>query len=103
MSRYEDELEQQFIEEPENDLEQPADGRDGTTDVGSSDDPESLDAIDPLRRDTFLLDGDQDNNGIPDYQEGKSEAGDGEDIPDEDSEWDGLEDDEDPDGDDGRR
>ncbi|MEV4900200.1 hypothetical protein AB0K08_02520 [Citricoccus sp. NPDC055426] len=103
MSRYEDELEQQFIEEPENDLEQPADGRDGTTDVGSSDDPDTLDAIDPLRRDTFLLDGDEDNNGIPDYQEGRPEAVDGEDILDEDSEWDGLEDDEDPDSDDGGR
>ncbi|GAA4774293.1 hypothetical protein [Citricoccus nitrophenolicus] len=92
MSRYEDELEDQFIEEPENDLEEPADGRDGTTDHGSSDDPESLDAMDPLRRDTFLLDGDQDYNGTPDNQEGRAEAAEGEDIPDEDSEWDGLED-----------
>ncbi|MGM7669936.1 hypothetical protein [Microbacterium sp. A93] len=103
MSRYEDELEQQFIEEPENDLEQPADGRDGTTDIGSSDDPDTLDAIDPLRRDTFLLDGDQDYNGVPDYQEGKAEASTDEDIPDEDSEWDGLEDDEDSGNDDADR
>lgn len=100
MSRYEDELEQQFIEDPENDLEQPADGRDGTTDLGSSDDPDTLDAIDPLRRDTFLLDGDEDYNGIPDYQEGKPEAPAGEDVPDEDSEWDGLEDEEDTEGED---
>ncbi|MFC7403350.1 hypothetical protein [Citricoccus sp. GCM10030269] len=69
MARYEDELEEQFIEEPENDLEQPDDGRDSTTDYGSSDDPEDLDAIDPLRRDRFLVDGDENLNGIPDYQE----------------------------------
>ena len=104
MSRYEDELEQRFIEEPENDLEEPADGRDSSSDVGSSDDPESLDAIDPLRRDTYLLDGDRDHNGIPDYQEGKPEPEDGEDIPDDDSEWDGLEDEDDgEDPDDGLR
>lgn len=98
MSRYEDELEQQFIEEPENDLEQPADGRDGTTDHGSSDDPDSLDAIDPLRRDTFLLDEDADYKGAPDDQEGQEGQGDSidrEDIPDDDSEWDGLEDEDD--------
>lgn len=98
MSRYEDELEQQFIEDPENDLEQPADGRDGTTDLGSSDDPDTLDAIDPLRRDTFLLDGDEDYNATSDDsdgQEGQPEASAGEDVPDEDSEWDGLEDEED--------
>ncbi len=86
MVRYEDELEQQFIEEPENDLEEPADGRDGTTDHGSSDDPDTLDAIDPLRRDTFLLDGDEDYNGIPDYQEGGPvEPGT---DPDADGDWD---------------
>ncbi|WMY78415.1 hypothetical protein [Citricoccus sp. I39-566] len=103
MSRYEDELEEQFIEEPENDLEQPADGRDGTTDHGSSDDPESLDAMDPLRRDTFLLDGDQDGSGVPDDGEGTSGPADGEDVLDEDSEWDGLEDEDDGgDGDDQR-
>jgi hypothetical protein len=90
VARYEDELEQQFIEEPENDLEEPADGRDGTVDFGSSDDPETLDAIDPLRRDTFLLDGDEDYNGVPDYQEGgPDEPGS---DPDADGEWDGEED-----------
>ncbi|WP_313815267.1 hypothetical protein [Citricoccus sp.] len=94
MARYEDDLEQQFIEEPENDLEQPADGRDGTTDHGSSDDPESLDAIDPLRRDTFLLDGDEDYNGVPDYQEGSSDDSGGAAEPDEDSEWAGRDDEE---------
>jgi hypothetical protein len=95
VARYEDELEQQLIEEPENDLEEPSDGRDSSVDYGSSDDPESLDAIDPLRRDTFLLDGDEDYNGIPDYQErGSVEADDSEgsdedseDTPDEDDEW----------------
>ncbi|NUL47583.1 hypothetical protein F7P69_20610 [Cellulosimicrobium funkei] len=95
MSRYEDELEEQFIEEPENDLEQPADGRDGTTDHGSSDDPESLDAMDPLRRDTFLLDGDQESTAVPEDEEGTSGQTDGEDVLDEDSEWDGLEDEDD--------
>ena len=95
MSRYEDELEEQFIEEPENDLEQPADGRDGTTDHGSSDDPESLDAMDPLRRDTFLLDGDQESTTVPEDVEGTSGQTDGEDVLDEDSEWDGLEDEDD--------
>ncbi|NUL45885.1 hypothetical protein F7P69_11875 [Cellulosimicrobium funkei] len=98
MARYEDDLEQQFIEEPENDLEQPADGRDGTTDHGSSDDPDSLDAIDPLRRDTFLLDGDEDYNGVPDYQEGSSDDSGGAAEPDEDSEWAGRDDEEDEDG-----
>ncbi|QCU77217.1 hypothetical protein E7744_02535 [Citricoccus sp. SGAir0253] len=97
MARYEDELEQQFIEEPENDLEEPADGRDGTVDFGSSDDPDTLDAIDPLKRDTFLLDGDEDYNGIPDYQEGREDST-GEDDPDEDGDW-ASEDDEDLDED----
>lgn len=98
VSRYEDELEEQFIEEPENDLEEPADGRDGTTDHGSSDDPESLDAMDPLRRDTFLLDGERDYNGLQDG----SMTSEGEDVPDDDSEWDGLEDDDGNDDDEDR-
>lgn len=69
MSRYEDEIDQQFLEDTEDDLESPEDGRDGSPAEGSSDDPESLDAIDPLRRDTYLVDGDEDYNRIPDYQE----------------------------------
>lgn len=69
MSRYEDEIDQQFLEEAEEDLETPEDGRDGGPAEGSSDDPDSLDAVDPLRRDTYLVDGDEDYNGIPDYQE----------------------------------
>lgn len=69
MSRYEDELDQQFVETPEDDLEAPEDGRDGSPSEGSSDDPDSLDAIDPLRRDTYLVDGDEDYNGVPDYQD----------------------------------
>lgn len=69
MSRYEDELDQQFVDEVEDDLESPEDGRDGSPAEGSSDDPDSLDAIDPLRRDTYLLDGDEDYNRVPDYQE----------------------------------
>lgn len=92
MARYEDELEQQFIEEPENDLEEPADGRDGSVDFGSSDDPDTLDAIDPLRRDTFLLDGDEDYNGVPDYQEDRSGDDTPDPDPDADAEWEGDED-----------
>jgi hypothetical protein len=97
LSRYEDELEQQLIEEPENDLEEPSDGRDSTVDYGSSDDPESLDAIDPLRRDTFLLDGDEDYNGIADYQEDTSDESDeeSEGDPDDDAEWAAEDEDED--------
>lgn len=95
MARYEDELEQQFIEEPENDLEEPTDGRDGTAVYGSSDDPETLDAMDPLRRDTFLVDGDEDYNGVPDYQE----DGATEDVSDPDADGDWDDEDADDDGD----
>ena len=83
MSRYEDELDQQFLEEPEEDLEEPGDGRDSSPAEGSSDDPDSLDAIDPLRRDTYLVDGDDDYNGIPDYQE-RGEYSEDDDLQDDD-------------------
>lgn len=69
MSRYEDELDQQFLEAPEEDLEMPDDGRDASPAEGSSDDPDSLDSMDPLRRDTYLVDGDEDQDGVPDYQQ----------------------------------
>jgi len=47
----------EFDEQAADDWEDPEDGRDGTPPEGSSDDPESMDRIDPLRQHTYLIDG----------------------------------------------
>lgn len=45
-----------FDELPEEDLDEPEDGRYGTPEDGSSDNPETMDRIDPLRRHSYVVD-----------------------------------------------
>lgn len=45
-----------FDELPEEDLDEPEDGRYGTPEDGSSDSPETMDRIDPLRRHSYVVD-----------------------------------------------
>ncbi|WP_372697384.1 hypothetical protein [Arthrobacter sp. JSM 101049] len=45
-----------FDELPEDDLDEPGDGRYGSPEDGSSDAPETMDRIDPLRRHRYVVD-----------------------------------------------
>lgn len=47
-----------FDEAPEDDLDEPEDGRYGTPEDGSSDNPETMNRIDPLRRHSYLVEDD---------------------------------------------
>lgn len=44
-----------FDDLPDDDLDEPEDGRYGTPEYGSSDSPETMNRIDPLRRHTYLV------------------------------------------------
>lgn len=59
-----------FDEAPEDDLDEPEDGRYGTPEDGSSDNPETMNRIDPLRRHSYLV---EDNLEEHDDADGDSE------------------------------
>lgn len=57
-----------FDEAPEDDLDEPEDGRYGSPEHGSSDNPETMNRIDPLRRHSYLIE--DDLEGDDDSDEG---------------------------------
>lgn len=94
----------EYDEQAADDWEDPEDGRDGTPPEGSSDDPESMDRIDPLRQHTYLIDGepveDEDDGWETDPDNVGLDNGEDEELVEEDEDSDDDEEDEESDDED---